>query len=87
MKAPDPRLEVVIVSSTGARDLLRACLQFASAALRARSYTLAVAAFNRRAITVYQRAGFQEVDRFEHFTNGGRHAFIRMARSTPEGRP
>ena len=50
---------------------LRACLNFASATLGAQSYTLAVAAFNRRAITVYQRAGFQEVDRFEHFTNGG----------------
>jgi len=66
---------------------LRACLHFASAALGARSYTLAVAAFNRRAITVYERAGFQEVDRFEHFTNGGRHAFVRMARSTIEGGP
>ena len=66
---------------------LRACLHFASAALGAQSYTLAVAAFNRRAITLYERAGFQQVDRFEHFTNGGRHAFIRMARSTVEGGP
>ncbi len=66
---------------------LRACLHFASAALGAQSYTLAVAAFNRRAITVYQRAGFQEVDRFEHLTNGGRHTFIRMARGTIEGCP
>src|SRR6516162_5986909 len=66
---------------------VRACLRFASAALGARSYTLAVAAFNRRAIAVYERAGFQEVDRFEHRTNGGRHAFIRMARSTVESCP
>jgi ribosomal protein S18 acetylase RimI-like enzyme len=65
-------------------SFLRACLRFASATLGAQSYTLAVAAFNRRAITVYERAGFQEVDRFEHFTNGGRRAFIRMARSTIE---
>jgi [ribosomal protein S18]-alanine N-acetyltransferase len=64
---------------------LRTCLRFASAELGAQSYTLAVAAFNRRAITVYERAGFQEIDRFEHFTNGGRHAFIRMTRSTIEG--
>ena len=63
-------------------SFLRTCLRFASAALGARSYTLAVAAFNRRAITVYERAGFQQVDRFEHVTYGGRHAFIRMARST-----
>ena len=64
---------------------VRACLRFASAALGAQSYTLAVAAFNRRAITVYERAGFQEAGRFEHFTNGGLHAFIRMTKDTIEG--
>ena len=65
-------------------SFLRACLHFASAVLGAQSYTLAVAAFNRRAITVYERAGFQEVERFQHFTNGARHPFIRMTRSTIE---
>ena len=65
-------------------SFVRTCLRFASAALGAQSYTLTVAAFNRRAITVYERAGFQEVECFEHFTNGGFHAFIRMARSTTE---
>jgi ribosomal-protein-alanine N-acetyltransferase len=63
---------------------LRVCLRFASSALGAQSYTLAVAAFNQRAITVYERAGFQPVERFEHSTNGGRHAFVRMARDTVE---
>ena len=63
---------------------VRSCLRFAATELGAQSYTLAVAAFNRRAITVYKRAGFQEAERFEHFTNGGPHAFIRMARSTIE---
>jgi len=65
-------------------SFVRTGLRFASAALGAQSYTLAVAAFNRRAITVYERAGFQEVERFEHFTNGGLHAFIRLARSMTE---
>ena len=65
-------------------SFVRTCLRFASTELGAQSYTLAVAAFNHRAITVYQRAGFREVERFEHFTNGGLHAFIRMARSTAE---
>jgi [ribosomal protein S18]-alanine N-acetyltransferase len=66
-------------------SFVRACLRFASATLGAQSYTLAVAAFNRRAITVYQRAGFRKMECFEHFTNGGPHAFIRMARETIEG--
>jgi ribosomal-protein-alanine N-acetyltransferase len=65
-------------------SFVRACLRFASSALGAQRYTLAVAAFNRRAITVYQRAGFHEVERFEHVTNGGLHDFVRMARNTIE---
>jgi [ribosomal protein S18]-alanine N-acetyltransferase len=36
-------------------SFVRACLRFASATLGGQSYTLAVAAFNRRAITVYER--------------------------------
>ena len=63
---------------------VRTCLRFASAALGTQSYTLVVAAFNRRAITVYERAGFHEVERFEHLTNGGFHAFIRMTRNTTQ---
>jgi ribosomal-protein-alanine N-acetyltransferase len=43
-------------------------------------YVLHVAAFNLRAIRVYERAGFAEAERYEHFTNGGRHPFIRMER-------
>ena len=66
-------------------SFVRTCLRFASATLGAQSYTLAVATFNHRAITVYERAGFQEVERFEHVTNGGLHAFVRRTRSTIEG--
>jgi len=57
-----------------------ACLRFAAVTLGAESYTLAVAAFNQRAITVYERAGFREVERYEHFTVGRLHPFVRMAR-------
>ena|SRR5438128_7152392 len=56
------------------------CLRFAATTLGAQGYTLAVAAFNQRAITVYERAGFRKIERYEHFTNGGLHAFIRIAR-------
>ena len=69
----------------GLVSFVGACLRFAAVTLGAQSYTLAVAAFNQRAITVYERAGFREVERFEHFTNGGLHAFIRMARGPING--
>lgn len=55
---------------------LEAGLRFAGA----ERYTLAVAAFNRRAILVYERAGFVVTDRYTHRTNGADHAFLRMER-------
>ena len=59
---------------------LNAGLRFAADELGAEGYTLAVAAFNRRAIRVYERAGFAETERYDHHTNGGVHAFVRMTR-------
>ena len=43
--------------------------------------TLSVAAFNERAIVVYERAGFAEVARRRRATNGGVHEFVMMARA------
>lgn len=59
---------------------LNAGLRYAAQALGATSFVLAVAAFNDRAIAVYERAGFAETERYEHACNGGRHDFIRMTR-------
>ena len=61
-------------------SVLDAGMQYAAARFDVRSYVLAVAAFNHRAITVYERAGFQVTDRYDHETNGGMHPFVRMAR-------
>ena len=55
---------------------LEAGLRFAGAG----RFTLSVAAFNQRAITVYERAGFVETERFMHHTNGADHLFVRMVR-------
>jgi [ribosomal protein S18]-alanine N-acetyltransferase len=58
--------------------------RFLEAGLRfggAEHYTLAVAAFNRRAIVVYGRAGFTVTDRYVHRTNGADHDFLRLERS------
>ena len=55
-------------------------LQFASDTFGRRHYALAVAAFNQRAIAVYERAGFRAARRYEHFTNGALHGFVWMTR-------
>ena len=59
---------------------LEAGMRFAAERYGPARTILAVAAFNRRAIAVYERAGFRAVKRYEHATSGGVHAFIRMER-------
>ena len=45
-------------------DFVRAGLSFARGAYAPPAFRLTVAAFNRRAIRVYERAGFEPVHRF-----------------------
>lgn len=59
-------------------DFLKAGLEFAESAYRPDKITLSVAAFNKRAIKVYQKIGFNEVERFEQATNGSTYEFVRM---------
>ena len=44
------------------------------------SFALSVATFNRRAITVYERAGFVRERVYDHATNGGVWEFVEMRR-------
>jgi ribosomal-protein-alanine N-acetyltransferase len=59
---------------------LEAVLQSARDRYAPGRFTLAVAAFNQRAITVYERAGFTAVRSYRHRTNGGEWDFVEMAR-------
>lgn len=59
---------------------LEAGLDYARTRFSPRLFRLAVAAFNARAITVYERAGFVAGRTYEHETNGGVFSFVEMER-------
>ncbi len=60
------------------RAFLKAGLDFCKQAYKPDEITLAVAVFNRRAIKVYEKAGFKAAGTFEQQTNGGTHMFLKM---------
>lgn len=59
---------------------LEAGLDFARARYAPQRFRLSVAAFNRRAIAVYERAGFSRLRTLLQHTNGGEFEFVEMAR-------
>ncbi len=59
-------------------DFARAGLDCARTRFSPKTIQLRVAAFNKRAIKVYQRVGFREVEHYLNRTNGGEFEFIRM---------
>jgi [ribosomal protein S18]-alanine N-acetyltransferase len=63
------------------KRFLEAGLEYARRRFAPKQFTLSVASFNRRAITVYERAGFAPVRVFTHRTDGGEWEFIEMRRS------
>ena len=63
------------------REFVEAGLIFARERFRPTQLRLSVAAFNERAIKVYERAGFTVTHAFDHETNGGVHRFFEMTRS------
>ena len=60
------------------RAFLESGLRFAEQKYRSASFCLSVAAFNQRAIKVYEKVGFQQGTRFLNETNGGQFEFLRM---------
>jgi ribosomal-protein-alanine N-acetyltransferase len=61
-------------------SFLEAGLDYARRRFGPERFTLSVAGFNRRAITVYERAGFVTVRVFNHRTSGRECEFIEMRR-------
>jgi [ribosomal protein S18]-alanine N-acetyltransferase len=61
-------------------SFLLSSLEFARGRYAPARFRLAVAAFNQRAIRVYERAGFRRGESYPHRTNGGEHEFLRMER-------
>ena len=61
-------------------SFLRAGLEYACSRFEPQRFVLAVATFNQRAITVYERAGFARRRVYMHSTNGGEWEFVEMER-------
>jgi [ribosomal protein S18]-alanine N-acetyltransferase len=59
---------------------LEAGLDYARSRFEPEQFVLSVATFNKRAITVYERAGFSATRVFMHWTNGGEWEFVEMER-------
>lgn len=57
---------------------VEAGLAFAKGKYAVSAFRLRVAIFNRRAIRVYEQAGFRPLGVFMHETNGGEHEFLEM---------
>jgi len=59
---------------------LQAGIEHAQLRYQPQELSLAVATFNERAITVYERTGFTAVRTYMHHTNGGDWEFVEMRR-------
>jgi [ribosomal protein S18]-alanine N-acetyltransferase len=61
-------------------EFVAAGIAFAQRKFRPTRFRLSVATFNKRAIKVYERAGFATTRSFDHETNGGVYRFLEMTR-------
>ncbi len=60
------------------KSFVEAGLAFARDEYDPEAFSLAVATFNERAISVYENAGFERVETFVQETNGGEYEFLKM---------
>ena len=57
---------------------LKAGIEFVRNEYQPELITLSVAAFNKRAIKVYRKIGFEEIDTYQQETNGSKYEFLKM---------
>ncbi|MFB9805289.1 GNAT family N-acetyltransferase [Haladaptatus pallidirubidus] len=63
------------------KSFVEAGLKFAKEEYDPDTFSLAVATFNERAISVYEDVGFEPQETFMQETNGGKYEFLRMTLS------
>ncbi|MBP3041202.1 GNAT family N-acetyltransferase [Bacillaceae bacterium Marseille-Q3522] len=59
-------------------EFLMAAIDFVKSEYKPKRITLSVAIFNQRAIKVYRKVGFKDVDTFMQDTNGSTFEFLKM---------
>ena len=79
-KAAKKRKQALADPAAAARAADEKGLDFARAHFAPERFVLAVATFNERAITVYERAGFARDRVYMHWTNGAEWEFLEMSR-------
>ncbi|SEN48904.1 ribosomal-protein-alanine N-acetyltransferase [Paenisporosarcina quisquiliarum] len=67
-----------LVGKGNGMRFLKAGIDFAESKYKPQKITLSVATFNHRAIKVYRRIGFEEVDTYMQDTNGDSFEFLKM---------
>ncbi|CAI9387564.1 Mycothiol acetyltransferase [Bacillus sp. T2.9-1] len=60
------------------KEFLRAGISFIQSEFKPEKITLSVATFNQRAIKLYRKVGFRDVETFMQDTNGSTYEFLKM---------
>ena len=67
-----------LIGNGNGLEFLKAGLEFAKSKYTPQKITLSVATFNQRAIKVYRKIGFEDIDTFMQDTNGDSFEYLKM---------
>ncbi|WP_241654828.1 GNAT family N-acetyltransferase [Sporolactobacillus shoreae] len=71
-------MEPILTGRGLGKEFLMAAMDFVKSKYEPKKITLSVATFNQRAIKVYRKVGFKDVDTFMQDTNGSTFEFLKM---------